>query len=57
VTPLDPSVTSDDGLGAKMGIDATRALAPGRRVTKNRIPEDVLARIDIAALLAKKPIY
>ena len=54
VTPLDPSVASDDGLGAKMGIDATRAIASTRQVTRNRIPQAVLDGIDIAELLAKK---
>lgn len=54
LTPLDPSCPSDSGRGAKMGIDATRPCVPTRAVTRNRIPEDVLARIDVAELLKKK---
>lgn len=54
LTPLDPSCPSDEGRGAKMGIDATRPRSPTRAVTRNRIPEDVLARIDVAELLKKK---
>ena len=47
-TPLDPSVRTEDGTGAKMGIDATRPLKPARPFTRNRIPPDVLDRIDIS---------
>lgn len=54
LTPLDPSARNDSGRGAKMGIDATRPCAPARRVTRNRIPEDVLARIDVGELLGRK---
>jgi UbiD family decarboxylase len=54
LTPLDPSCPSEAGRGAKMGIDATRPCVSTRTVTRNRIPEDVLARIDVAELLRKK---
>lgn len=52
-TPLDPSCPSPEGRSAKMGIDATRPLSPGRAVTRNRIPQEVLDRIDIRALLKR----
>jgi UbiD family decarboxylase len=51
-TPLDPS-SGADGRTHKLGIDATRPLTRGREVTKNRLPPEVLARIDLAALLRK----
>ena len=44
---LDPS--TDDGIGAKMGLDATKPLDPGERYTVMRIPgEDAL---DLDALV------
>ncbi len=52
-TPLDPSCTDPGGLGSKLGIDATRRLHPDREVTRNRIPQAVLDRVDLAALMAK----
>jgi len=52
-TPLDPSCTSPDGRTSKLGIDATRPLQARRDVTKNRIPQDVLDRIDLATILKK----
>jgi UbiD family decarboxylase len=52
-TPLDPSCTDPDGFGSKLGIDATRPLRADRGVTRNRIPQEVLDRVDLAALLAK----
>lgn len=48
-TPLDPSCPSPEGIGAKLGIDATRPLAGHRVVTKNRLPPELLERIDIKA--------
>lgn len=53
-TPLDPSCPSDDGRTAKMGIDATRPLRPTRPVTRNRIPPELLASIDLAEILGRK---
>jgi UbiD family decarboxylase len=46
-TPLDPSCPDPGGRSAKMGIDATRSLAPVRAATKNRLPQDLLDRIDV----------
>lgn len=54
-TPLDPSCPGEDGRSAKMGIDATRSLAPTRSVTKNRLPQDLLDSIDIKEFKAKRP--
>ncbi|MBX7082253.1 MAG: UbiD family decarboxylase [Nannocystaceae bacterium] len=53
-TPLDPSCPDDRGQGSKLAIDATRPLRPRRAVTRNRIPQAVLDRIDVAELLGKK---
>lgn len=53
-TPLDPSCPSEQGRTAKMGIDATRPLAPARPVTRNRVPHDVLDAVDLAAILGRK---
>lgn len=53
-TPLDPSCPSEQGLTTKMGIDATRPLVPARPVTKNRIPPEVLAAIDLDEILGRK---
>lgn len=53
-TPLDPSSPTSDGRGAKMGIDATRRLKPARNVTRNRIPQAILDRIDLGEILGKK---
>jgi UbiD family decarboxylase len=53
-TPLDPSCPSEQGLCAKMGIDATRPLASARAVTRNRIPPEVLAAVDLDAILGRK---
>jgi 2,5-furandicarboxylate decarboxylase 1 len=53
-TPLDPSCPSSDGRTAKLGIDATRARASVRPVTRNRIPADVLERVDVDALLRRR---
>lgn len=47
-TPLDPSVASEDGRTAKMGIDATRPLKPLRPITKNRVPQSVLDAVDLS---------
>jgi 2,5-furandicarboxylate decarboxylase 1 len=52
-TRLDPSCTSPDGRVAKMGIDATRTLAPVRPVTRNAIPRSVLDQVDLAPLLQR----
>jgi 2,5-furandicarboxylate decarboxylase 1 len=52
-TPLDPSCNSPGGETAKLGIDATRPLQPVRKVTRNRIPRDVLDSIDIKRLLGR----
>lgn len=52
-TPLDPSCDDPRGRTSKLGIDATRPLARTRAVTRNRIPPEVLDRIDIAALLKR----
>lgn len=53
-TPLDPSCPREDGRSAKMGIDATRPLAPARPVTRNTIPPEVLEAVDLAAILGRK---
>ncbi len=53
-TPLDPSCVDEHGTSSKLAIDATRPLAPVRAVTKNRIPQAVLDRIDLAALLGRR---
>lgn len=53
-TPLDPSCPSEQGRTAKMGIDATRPLAPARPVTRNRIPPEVLAAVDLDEILGRK---
>lgn len=53
-TPLDPSCTSPDGRTAKLGIDATRPLSSPRNVTRNRIPSEVLDRVDLKALLRRR---
>ncbi|MEX1367075.1 MAG: UbiD family decarboxylase, partial [Nannocystaceae bacterium] len=53
-TPLDPSCPREDGRSAKMGIDATRPLAPARPVTRNRIPAEVLDAVDLAEILGRK---
>jgi 2,5-furandicarboxylate decarboxylase 1 len=53
-TPLDPSCPSADGRTAKLGIDATRPHASRRPVTRNRIPQDVLDRIDLKSLLRRR---
>ncbi|MCB9716244.1 MAG: UbiD family decarboxylase [Myxococcales bacterium] len=53
-TPLDPSCPREDGRSAKMGIDATRPLAPARPVTRNRIPPEVLDAVDLAEILGRK---
>ena len=53
-TPLDPSCPSSDGKVAKMGIDATTPLRDPRPVTRNRIPAEVLDRIDLAEILKKR---
>jgi UbiD family decarboxylase len=52
-TPLDPSNDDPQGIGSKLGIDATRPLVPRRAVTRNRVPAEVLAKVDLAALLGK----
>jgi UbiD family decarboxylase len=52
-TPLDPSNDDPEGFGSKLGIDATRPLQPTRAVSRNRIPPEVLDRVDLAALLGK----
>ena len=52
--PLDPSCPSSDGKVAKMGIDATTPLRDPRPVTRNRIPAEVLDRIDLAEILKKR---
>lgn len=53
-SPLDPSSRTPDGIGAKMGIDATQAIDGPRAVTKNQIKADVWDAIDIDALLGRK---
>ena len=52
-TPLDPSCPSPEGRVAKMGIDATRRLAPGRRVTKNAVPQAVLDAVNLDEILKR----
>jgi len=53
-TPLDPSCPSEQGITAKMGIDATRPLVSARPVTRNRIPPEVLDAVDLAEILGRK---
>ncbi len=53
-TPLDPSCPSEEGITAKMGIDATRPLHGARPVTRNRIPPEVLDAVDLAEILGRK---
>lgn len=52
-TPLDPSCDDPEGKTAKLGIDATRKLAVARSVTRNRLPQHVLDRIDVQALIRR----
>ncbi len=52
-TPLDPSCPSEDGVGAKMGIDATVSLQPVRPATKNRLPQELLDAVDIKLYKAR----
>lgn len=47
-TPMDPSCPSDDGVTSKIGIDATRKLAGGRTVTRNRIPAEIYDAVDVS---------
>jgi 2,5-furandicarboxylate decarboxylase 1 len=53
-TPLDPSCPSPEGRVAKMGIDATRRLAPGRQVTKNAVPQAVLDAVNLDEILKRR---
>lgn len=46
-TPLDPSCPREDGVGAKIGIDATRKLSGQRAVTRNRIDPETYAAVDL----------
>jgi UbiD family decarboxylase len=48
---LDPSSESSDGLTAKYGLDATRALKSSRQVVKNRVPQHVLDSINLSEFL------
>jgi 2,5-furandicarboxylate decarboxylase 1 len=54
-TPLDPSCPNDRGRTAKMGIDATSRLVHSRPLTKNRIPEEILASVNIQEILKGRP--
>jgi UbiD family decarboxylase len=54
-TLLDPSCTSAVARTSKMGIDATRRLQPARAITQNRLPADVLARVDVTEILRRRP--
>jgi len=49
-SPLDPSCPGEDGLGAKLGIDATRKINSQREIRKNAIPADLLRSIDLEQL-------
>ena len=53
-TLLDPSCTSPAARTSKMGIDATRRLAPVRTIRPNRVPADVLAGVDITEILKRR---
>jgi 2,5-furandicarboxylate decarboxylase 1 len=50
-TELDPSCESPDGMTAKYGLDATRAMKSSRKVVKNRVPQHVLDSINLAEFL------
>ena len=50
-TELDPSCESRDGLTAKYGLDATRAMKSPRSVVKNRVPQHVLDSINLSEFL------
>jgi 2,5-furandicarboxylate decarboxylase 1 len=50
-TALDPSVESEDGRTAKMGIDATTPLSPSRSVTRNSVAQELLDSIDLSEFL------
>ena len=52
-TPLDPSCSSETGITAKMGIDATAPLQRARQVVRNTVPQDVLDAIDISEFLGE----
>ncbi|QHO77847.1 hypothetical protein ACH79_39835 [Bradyrhizobium sp. CCBAU 051011] len=54
-TLLDPSCTSPTARTSKMGIDATRRLAPTRQIKPNQVPSDVLASVDISDVLKRRP--
>jgi 2,5-furandicarboxylate decarboxylase 1 len=53
-TLLDPSCTSPAARTSKMGIDATRRLAPVRLIRPNMVPADVLAGVDITEILKRR---
>jgi 2,5-furandicarboxylate decarboxylase 1 len=53
-TPLDPSCPSEAGRTAKLGIDATRPLVSARPVTRNRLPPEVQAAVDLDEILGRK---
>lgn len=50
-TALDPSVESEDGRTAKLGIDATTPLRRTRSVTRNSVDQELLDSIDLTELL------
>ena len=50
-TELDPSCESEDGMTAKLGIDATIPLRSKRRVVRNRVPQRVLDSINLSEFL------
>jgi UbiD family decarboxylase len=52
-TPLDPSCPNSDGRVSKMGIDATRPIAPARHVTRNTVSQQLLDSIDVSELLKR----
>ncbi len=53
-TLLDPSCASPAARTSKMGIDATRRMRPLRAITPNRVPESVLARINVTEFLKRR---
>ena len=52
-TPLDPSCSSETGITAKMGIDATAPLQRARPAVRNTVPQHVLDAIDISEFLGE----
>lgn len=53
-TELDPSCESVDGCTTKTGLDATLPLENRRPIKKNRLPQELLASIDLSELFPER---